>query len=56
MRIQPPAYDTMNKPTALLLTLAALVAAGTLPAADPTLGADRTPSDPGPSAGREPKG
>jgi len=32
----------MNKPTALLLTLAALVAAGTLPAAEPTLGADYT--------------
>ena len=29
----------MNKPTALLLTLAALVAAGTLRAAEPTLGA-----------------
>lgn len=42
MRIQPPAYDTMNKPTALLLILAALAAAGTLPADEPTLGTDYT--------------
>jgi hypothetical protein len=34
--------DTMNKPTALLLTLAALAAAGTLRADEPTLGADYT--------------